>query len=185
MNIVAIIPARKGSKRLRHKNIYPLQGKPLIEYSIEAALSSKYIDETNLFISTDFDEVVDIANKFQVKVVDRPPHLALDDVWTQDVVNHLDDTLQFLKDDDLIIIVQANSPQVTPQVIDECITKLIEHQLWEVNTVDSNLINNGAVQVIRKRLRNHSGKANYNGVVITDWVDVHTLEDINYLESIL
>lgn len=185
MNIIGVIPARKGSKRLVYKNVYPLNGKPLIEYSIQAALESKFLSAENLYISTDFDQVKEIASRFNLQTIDRPQELALDNVWTQDVVDHVDDTLGYLLDDDLIVIIQANSPQITSDVIDECINKVISYNLWQVHTVDSELINNGAIQVIRKKLKFHKGKANYNGVVVTDWVDVHTVEDIKYLETIL
>lgn len=185
MNIVGIIPAREGSKRLVHKNVYPLNNKPLIQYSIEAALQSNFLNNQTLHVSTDFDEVKQIANKFNLNVIDRPKELALDHIWTQDVIDHASDTIGYLSDDDLIVIIQANSPQITSDIIDECIIKAITFNLWQVHTVDADLINNGAIQVIRKKLRNHKGKANYNGVVVTDWVDVHTLDDIEYLESIL
>ena len=47
MKIISIIPARAGSKRLKHKNVYPFNGIPLIEYTINAALDSKYISRKN------------------------------------------------------------------------------------------------------------------------------------------
>ena len=72
MKIISIIPARAGSKRLKHKNVYPLNGVPLIEYTINAALDSKYISRENLYINTDFDKVVDIAKKRNIKVIERP-----------------------------------------------------------------------------------------------------------------
>ena len=62
---------------------------------------------------------------------------------------------------------------------------LINKNLWQVHTVDEELINNGALQAFKYKLRNHKGKANYNGVIITNWVDVHTIEDIKLLEKIL
>ena len=49
MRIIAVIPAREGSKRLKHKNVYPLNGVPMIEYTINAALKSKYINHNKLF----------------------------------------------------------------------------------------------------------------------------------------
>lgn len=184
MKVIAIIPAREGSKRLKHKNIYPLKGKPLIEYTIEAALGSKYIDVENLYISTDFKKIVEIAINRNLNVHIRPKILAGDKIWTQDVIDKVIENTP-LEEDDLIIILQANSPQMTSEVIDECIDKTLEHNLWEVHTVDNNLIHNGAIQVIRKKVCNHKGKVNYNGFVTTDWVDVHTKEDIEILEKII
>ena len=178
MKIIGVIPAREGSKRLKHKNVFPLNGVPLIEYTIDAALKSKYINEDNLYINTDFDKVIDIAKKRNIKVIERPPHLAGDKIWTQPVINHTEDELGGLDDEDIIVILQANSPQITSEKIDECIDMLINNNLFEVHTIDGTMINNGAVQVIKRKVREQKGKVCYNGVVMADWVDVHTIEDI-------
>ena len=179
MRIIAVIPAREGSKRLKHKNVYLLNGTPLIEYTINAALQSKYINKENLYVNTDFDKVIDIAKKRNIQVIERPSHLAGDKVWTQPVINHTDDELGGLDDEDIIVILQANSPQITTEKIDECIDMLINNDLFEVHTIDSTMINNGAIQVIKRKVRNIKGKVCYNGVVMADWIDVHTIEDIN------
>ena len=179
MRIIAVIPAREGSKRLKHKNVYLLNGTPLIEYTINAALQSKYINKENLYVNTDFDKVIDIAKKRNIQVIERPSHLAGDKVWTQPVINHTDDELGGLDDEDIIVILQANSPQITTEKIDECIDMLINNDLFEVHTIDSTMINNGAIQVIKRKVRKQQGKVCYNGVVMADWIDVHTIEDIN------
>ena len=57
MKIIGIIPARKGSKRLKYKNIYSLKGTPLIGYSIQAALGSKYLNTDNLYITCENDSL--------------------------------------------------------------------------------------------------------------------------------
>ena len=162
--------------------MYPLNGKPLIEYTIDAALGSKYIDKDNIFVTSDWDELREFAKTKGVQTIERPKPLAEDHIWTQPVVDHAISTLN-LENEDIIIILQANSPQMTSKGIDICINKLIENRLWQVNTVDKELINNGAIQVMRKKVCNHIGKPNYNGVAITDWVDVHTIEDIKKLEK--
>ena len=75
--ILAIIPARGGSKGLPGKNIKPLCGKPLIGWSIEQAQASEYIDE--IFVSTDSSEIAAVAESFGVKVPFlRPSELATD-----------------------------------------------------------------------------------------------------------
>ena len=66
MKNLAIITARSGSKGLPDKNIRPLNGKPLIAYSIEAAIESKCFDE--IFVSTDSQKYADIAQKYGVKI---------------------------------------------------------------------------------------------------------------------
>ena len=185
MKVIGIIPARKGSKRLRNKNIYPLNGKPLIQYTIEAALKSKYLDKNNIYINSDFDEAKEIGKKFSLNIINRPKELSGDNIWTQEVVNHTTDYIGNIEEEDIIIILQANSPQINPNIIDQLIDTLVNKNLWEIHTVDEELINNGALQAFRYKLRNHKGKANYNGVVVTNWIDVHTIDDIKLLEKIL
>jgi N-acylneuraminate cytidylyltransferase/CMP-N,N'-diacetyllegionaminic acid synthase len=76
--MLAIIPARCGSKGLPGKNIRGLHGKPMIAYTIEAALESKYIE--NVIVSTDCKEIEDVAKKFGAKShFLMPVELALDD----------------------------------------------------------------------------------------------------------
>lgn len=64
--IVALIPARGGSKGIKNKNIIDLCGKPLISYTIQAALESKYIDK--VIVSTDSQEIADVAIKYGAEV---------------------------------------------------------------------------------------------------------------------
>ena len=87
MNI-AIIPARGGSKRLPGKNIKDLAGKPMIAWTIEAALDSRVFD--HIFVSTDCEKIAKIAKKFGAEVPFlRPIELASDTATTNDVVTHL------------------------------------------------------------------------------------------------
>lgn len=67
---VAVIPARGGSTRLKGKNIYPLAGKPLIAYTIEAVIDSKCFDK--IYVSTDSKEIAEVANRYpEVEIYDR------------------------------------------------------------------------------------------------------------------
>ena len=78
--IVAIIPARGGSKGIKRKNIRILNGKPLISYTIEQALKSKYIDR--VIVSTEDLEIAEISKSFGAEVPFlRPQELAQDDTW--------------------------------------------------------------------------------------------------------
>ena len=85
--ILGIIPARSSSKGLPGKNILPLLGKPLIVWTIEQALSSKYLD--NIIVSTDDEEIAEISKKSGVEVpFVRPKELATDNAKGIDVVIH-------------------------------------------------------------------------------------------------
>ena len=81
MSCVAIIPARGGSKRIPRKNIKPFAGKPIIAYSIEAALQSRLFDR--VIVSTDDREIAAVAESFGAEVpFSRPPELADDHAGT-------------------------------------------------------------------------------------------------------
>jgi pseudaminic acid cytidylyltransferase len=85
--IVAMIPARGGSKRIPRKNIKLFHGKPIIAYSIEAALNSGLFDE--VIVSTDDEEIAAVAKRYGAKVpFIRPDHLSDDYATTVDVIKH-------------------------------------------------------------------------------------------------
>jgi len=84
--IVAIIPARGGSKRLPHKNILPFAGRPLLAWSIAAAKAAPSLRQA--WVSTEDDEIASVAEAHGAKVIRRPAELAGDDVPTLDVVVH-------------------------------------------------------------------------------------------------
>ena len=109
-----------------------------MSYAIEACKGSQYLDDQNIYVSTEDEEIAEVAIQYGAKVIDRPDDLAEDHVWTQDVLSH---ALEWSErhtgcEFDMLVRVQANSPQVTSEKIDECITKLQDHNLWEVFTVD-------------------------------------------------
>lgn len=87
LDTIAIIPARGGSKRLPRKNVLPLAGKPLIQWTLDAAKESGVIDL--IAVTSDDDEVLEIAGRNEeVKIIRRPDHLATDTATSIDVVLH-------------------------------------------------------------------------------------------------
>lgn len=118
---LAIIPARGGSKRLPHKNTLDLNGRPLISYTIEAALQSSYID--NIVVTSDDDEVLRIAQNYRVEIVRRPTVLASDTATTFDAVHH---TLSQMKGYQYTVLLQPTSPLRRAAHIDEAIEVLDE-----------------------------------------------------------
>ena len=83
---VVIIPARKGSKRLKHKNIRDVWGKPMIYWSIKAAKKSKYVKD--IYVTTDCQKIYKICRSFKVNVIMRPKKLARDHVYKMDAIKH-------------------------------------------------------------------------------------------------
>ena len=185
MKILVVIPARGGSKRLPRKNIYPLCGRPLISYAIEACKNSKIINPDNVYVSTEDDEIASVSQDLGVNVIDRPLELSQDHVWTQDVLSHALEYTESLTGSrfDVLVRVQANSPEITPQKIDECILKLQKHDLWEVFTVDEEGIEDAAIHVMLRKCVNQKALSVYKGVVSTNYLDVHTIDDIRIIEA--
>ena len=86
MKSICIIPARGGSKRIKNKNIINFNNKPMIFWSIRAAIKSKCFDK--IVISTDSEKIIKIAKKLKVEFVKRPKSLALDATPLFEVVRH-------------------------------------------------------------------------------------------------
>ena len=122
--VIAIIPARAGSKGVLNKNIKSLNGKPLISYTIEEAKKSKFIDK--LIVSTDSKEIADISLSQGASVpFIRPSELSTDSSLTFDVIKH---TMNFLKDKDehydIIVLLQPTTPFRKVESIDKAILTL-------------------------------------------------------------
>jgi len=117
--ILGVIPARGGSKAIPRKNIKPLLGKPLITWSIEAAQQSQLVDR--FVVSTEDDEIADIARAAGAEVLDRPVELASDDATTVAVLQH---TLDMIKAD-TIVLLQPTSPIRINGIIDRSIERFL------------------------------------------------------------
>ena len=90
--VIAVIPARGGSKSVPGKNIRPLAGKPLIAWSIEVARQVSEIDR--IIVSTDDAQIASIGRLHGAEVYPRPPHLATDEALVIDALKHLLQTLE-------------------------------------------------------------------------------------------
>lgn len=124
--ILAIIPARGGSKSIKRKNIKPILGMPMIYYSIEACQKSKYI--TRFVVSTEDKEIKEISESFGAEVIERPIELAQDETKTAPVMLQVADVLekQGYKPD-YITLIQPTSPFRDSIFIDEAFDFLFEN----------------------------------------------------------
>lgn len=118
--ILAIIPARGGSKRLPNKNILDLAGKPLVSWTIEAGINSKYID--SIVVSSDEQKILTIAVENDVIPIKRPDELASDTSSTFDAVKHAIESMD--KNYEYIVLLQPTSPLRNAKQIDEAIELL-------------------------------------------------------------
>lgn len=125
MGVIGVIPARGGSQRLPDKNLLPILGRPLVAYTIEAALRATTLDR--VVVSTDHSKIADIAKNVGAEVVMRPEKLATAEAPIDDsvrhVVRHLEANDGFLTE--IAVLMQANNPVRKKGEIDEVVHKLM------------------------------------------------------------
>lgn len=136
-DILTIIPARGGSKGVPRKNIRELGGKPLIAYTIEAAIGSSYIDR--LIVSTDNEEIADISREWGSDVpFIRPSELATDTAKAIEVVKHALMAMEKLDGCEykVIVYLEPPAPFKTSKDIDACIELFYEQNPASVVSVN-------------------------------------------------
>ncbi len=122
--ILGVIPARGGSKGIKRKNIKPINGKPLIYWSIKAAKESKLL--SSFIVSTEDKEIKSVAHKYDALVLDRPKELARDFSTTLSVLQHIIKVMSYV---DIIVLLQPTSPLRDGKLIDMAIKKFIENKV--------------------------------------------------------
>lgn len=195
--VLAIIPARKGSNGKIKKNIALLVGKPLIAYTIEAALVSKYIDK--IIVSTDDEEIAKISLSYKAEIPFlRPKELAKDSSLVIDAVLHV---LTFLENEkqsfDIVVLLQPTSPLRSASDIDSAIELLIKKEANSIisvnqtdhipqlsNTLDENLtmrefFNNNCMN---KNRQDYPKYYRINGAVYVSYIQF-ILSQKNFLDE--
>lgn len=136
-SILAVIPARGGSKGLTRKNIKTMCGKPLIGWSIDKAKKSRYLDL--VLVSTDDQEIADVARGYGAYVpYIRPSEFATDQSPTSDVIRH---ALSYLKQNesknfDFIVLLEPTSPLREDDDIDQML-EIIVRQSYTYDSIVS------------------------------------------------
>ncbi len=159
--IIAIVPARQGSKGLAKKNVIDFLGKPLLVWSIEAARKSKYVDR--LIVSTDSTDIAIVGEKNGAEIpFIRPRYLSEDNSTSIDVVYH---AIEFMREElgenfDLVVLLEPTSPLRTSEDLDIALEKLVrspnarslvsvgdsesQHKTLQFNITESELISVGS-----------------------------------------
>lgn len=185
--ILSIIPARGGSKGIRKKNIKELNGKPLIVWTINTAISSMHVDR--VIVSTDDKETADISKRFYAEVpFIRPSALATDGASTISVIEH---TLKWLLENqsyksEAVLLLQPTSPLRTVDDIDSAVrlfrqnhTRAVvsvsesETHPWLCNTLpeDNNMSEFLRPEVINKRRQDFPPYYQVNGAIYLAEID--------------
>ncbi|WP_351014905.1 acylneuraminate cytidylyltransferase family protein [Shewanella sp. AC91-MNA-CIBAN-0169] len=129
--VLALVPARGGSKRLPRKNILPLNGKPLINWTLELALSCNAIDE--VILSTDDHEIASVAS-CGVNIPElRPSKLSTDNATTLSVLLYTIE--KYGTNYDILIVLQPTSPLRLMKHIEESLSLFVESEAFSVVSV--------------------------------------------------
>jgi len=180
--IVAIIPARGGSKRLKRKNIYPIWGKPMLSWAIKAAKDSEYI--TDVWVTTEDEEIKKIAIKYGANVHDRDPRTAADHVYKMEAIR---EACSYIERNhfkpETVVSLQANSPEITGRTLDNAIESFIINDRNELMSVDRHLMMNAAFRIMKLWYVHQRDLSVKTGAFICDVHDVHTIEDVKFIEK--
>jgi CMP-N,N'-diacetyllegionaminic acid synthase len=135
MNI-ALLTGRGGSISLPDKNILPIMGRPMMAYPAIMAKQAKLIDE--VYLSTDGESLKKVGRELGLKIIDRPPELALPTSQHRDAIVH---ALDWLSErgihPEIIVILLCNVGTHKPGLIDHCVQLLLDHpELDSVVTID-------------------------------------------------
>tara|TARA_B100000902_G_scaffold388784_1_gene434972 strand:- start:766 stop:1332 length:567 start_codon:yes stop_codon:yes gene_type:complete len=182
MKITAIIPARGGSKRLPRKNIFPIWGKPLLAWSIRAAKESKLI--TDVWVTTEDKEIASIAAREGASIHRRDPILSKDHVYKMEAIRS---AVAYIEDNggesNIYISLQANSPEITSEILDDAIKVFVDNDRNELISVSPNLMQNAAFRIMRRGYVFQRDLSTKCGVYVCDIHDVHTVDDIEFIKS--
>ena len=172
MKVLAIIPAKLDSTRLKNKNIREINGKPMVEYSIDYAKQSKY--NPDIIISSENDILEEIANKNNIRFVRRSKEMCGDtevvDVYI-DLLNNIDEKY------DIIVCLQPDNPD-REKSLDYCLDYMIKNNYDDIITVDSDNRRSGAMRLFKydHLMKGHVSKR--IGCISENATDVHFEQDL-------
>jgi len=131
--VIAMTPARGGSKSVPYKNLHPLGGKPLLAWPIETARATPAIDR--IIVSTDDERIAKAARELGAEVYMRPAALATDTAVVADAIRDLWRRLRAEGETaEILVLLEATSPFRTTDVIDRCLRRMVDEGLDSIAT---------------------------------------------------
>ena len=187
MKIVTIIPARGGSKRLPRKALYPVNGVPMIKKVLDETKKSKYVDR--IVVSTEDNEIKNLCIKNKIEVQDRPLELSDDHTEKMNVIEYA--TKKLIDEGyepDIVISLQSNSPEFKGIDLDKGIEFFLkklydDHPICEVMSINPDMLQNGCFRIMTTKTVFQKTLSIHVGVFMTDYIDVHSIEDVNKVEK--
>lgn len=124
--VIALIPAREGSKGVVRKNMRTIAGTPLIAFTIQAALNSRFVDQ--VYLSSDSDEILAFGKNSGVRLIHRPSEFASDTASAIDVVKHFLGEIpsQLVEENPYILYLQPTSPLRSAKHIDMAMQQMMD-----------------------------------------------------------
>lgn len=140
LHVVALVPARGGSKSVPYKNLHPLGGRPLLAWPIETALATPEIDE--VFVSTDDARIAAAARELGADLHRRPPELAGDSALVVDTIRHfVRERAAVGKQVDILVLLEATSPFRPAGLVSRCLRRLADENLDSIATFNEAPLN--------------------------------------------
>jgi CMP-N-acetylneuraminic acid synthetase len=140
LRVVALTPARGGSKAVPYKNLHPLGGKPLLAWPIESARQTPEIDR--VIVSTDDPRIADAAKTLGAEVLHRPAELASDTALVADTIRYVWSQLKSEGEvAQVLVLLEATSPFRSAGLISRCLTRLVSEGLDSIATFNGACIN--------------------------------------------
>ena len=177
MKVLTIIPAKLDSTRLPKKNIQKINGKTLVEYSIEYAQQSSY--NPDIIVSTESSDVIGLAIKSGALGMMRSKKLCGD---TEVVDVYLDVINNITKKYDLVVCLQPDNPNRSHS-FDECIQYMIDNNYDDLITVNPNYKRSGSVRIFKFEYLKRGLVSKRLGCIKDDAVDIHYQEDLEKLQK--
>ena len=183
--VVAIIPAKTDSTRLQKKNLQVIDGKTLLEHSLDYAKKSEYIK--HIIVSTESDEVREICKKYnKILIYNRPKHL-LKDAEVVDVYIDVFQNQMKLHSDSLstrathMVAIQPDHPDRT-RGIDEMLDYFVDNTYDDLFTVDSKGTRNGSIRITKAEYVRNGTMSKRVGSMLDDCTNVHSEDDLKQAE---
>ena len=186
INVLAIIPAKTDSTRLKKKNLRVIGGKTLVEHSIDYALSSELVKD--IIVTTESDEVIGIVNKYnksdkKISIYDRDESY-MGEREVADVYINVFQKYNSYNNSDIthVVGIQPDHPDRTND-LDGMIRYFIDNKYDDLVTVDRFGTRNGSVRIVKAEYVKNGMMSRRVGSMLDDCTNIHSEEDLNQAEE--
>ena len=178
-NSIAIIPCKTDSKRVKYKNLQEINGSSLLEISIKYALSSLLIEK--VFVSTESKEVIEIASKYDVEIIQRKQNLLGDaevcDVYVDSIQTLIENKKINPNSYEYVVGIQPDHPD-RDNNLDDLLIYSFENKYDDLFTVSKEYIRTGSIRIIRMEHIKDGLVSRRVGCFKDEATNIHSLEDL-------